>query len=81
MPKAETPSRIERFLDWLRDWYDLAVGLLLAPIGLALGLFALIVGSVIGRVIGALSFFLAIRIAAPRVAELQRRRRSGERSR
>jgi hypothetical protein len=76
MPMADTPTRIERFVNWLRNWYDLTVGLLLAPIGLAVGMFALIVGNLIGRVVGAVAFLFAIRIAAPRLAELQRRRRS-----
>jgi len=66
--KPRPPGRIQ-------EWYDLISGLLLASILLALAVFLLIVGDLFGRVVGVLSLALAIRIARPRLAELQRRRR------
>ena len=62
---------------WIREWYDPTVGLLLAPILLTGALLLLVLGSVINRVIGVVGFLVAIWIAAPRLAELKRRRRSG----
>jgi hypothetical protein len=58
----------------IQEWYDLISGLLLASILLALAVFLLVVGDLFGRVVGVLSLGLAIRIAKPRLAELQRRR-------
>jgi uncharacterized membrane-anchored protein len=59
----------------IQEWYDLIEGLLLASILLALGVVLRVVGDLIGRVVGALLLAFAIRIARPRLAELQRRRR------
>jgi uncharacterized membrane-anchored protein len=65
------PRRTGRF----QEWYDLVSGLLLASILLTLAVFLLVVGDFPGRVAGVLTLAIAIRIARPRLAELQRRRR------